>query len=328
MSDSDDDNDITINIDIKKETNKKEEKVKEEKKEDPTVEVIDNDTDDNIPLTKRNSEPTAIELTTIPLSPEPQQKDIVITSDNFINGKPQINPKEIYLVHQNLQTVSALPEVTYRNISIEFLPQLMAVHKELSPIEYDVTYFKKHIIKKTYFALGAFITINNEEYLVGFILSEITSEKKFRNNVPNVLTKKTCLETISNIFKSASDKYAYISNLGVINEYRNRKIGIELVNKMVQMLKEKDVVAIYLHVIEHNCSGIKFFEKIGWNYGGVIFGFYNFEHNYFNGQVFYNVLNKQNNFEEVELRGYNEPPIDRTCWFVKCCKYIKKTITT
>ena len=119
MSDSDDDNDITINIDIKKETNKKEEKVKEEKKEDPTVEVIDNDTDDNIPLTKGNSEPTAIELTTIPLSPEPQQKDIVITSDNFINGKPQINPKEIYLVHQINPSLQS--DFLYRKRSIQTL---------------------------------------------------------------------------------------------------------------------------------------------------------------------------------------------------------------
>lgn len=290
-----------------------------------------NNTDD-----EENLKLTTVEIE-IKKDINPKNYQFEITSDNFLSGKPPFLNKENYIseisrIHcallKNNVDISSL-SISYKYIPNEFLGQLMTLHHELSPIDYGTAYFTRHLLKKTHFALGAFVTIENEEFLIGYVLSEIASKKKFKGNVPNVLHQKNCWDSFKNfVMKTTEDKFAHLSNIGVINEFRGRKIGKELINQMIKVLQEKDVIAIYSNIIEHNCSGIKFYEKIGWDYGGVIFGYFNFEHNYFNAQVYYTILNNKNNFHQVEIRGYNEPPIDRTCWFVKLCQYINKIIST
>ena len=205
----------------------------------------------------------------------------------------------------------------------------MTLHHELSPITYDQTYFKKYFLKSSYTALGAFITINKEEFLIGFILYEIVSKKKFTINVQHIIHRKTCYSFIkSHLTKTTEDKFGYISQLGIINEYRLHGIGKELINKCINDFKTKNVIAVFTHVIEHNCTAIKFFEKIGWNYGGVVFSYFNFNHYFYNGQVYYNILSNEMDFTKVKIRGYNEPPIDKDWFIVKMCKKIGKFIST
>ena len=77
----------------------------------------------------------------------------------------------------------------------------MTLHHELSPITYDQTYFKKYFLKSSYTALGAFITINKEEFLIGFILYEIVSKKKFTINVQHIKHRKHVIALLNHILQ-------------------------------------------------------------------------------------------------------------------------------
>jgi hypothetical protein len=152
-----------------------------------------NQTNEYTPVnTKTNVETLIIDDTSLiqPSSPSPLSKplnssSITITSDNFILGIPPFISSPSY--HTQISRIhslrlSSLSIFTYKLIPSSYLGQLMALHHELSPITYEQTYFKKYFLKSSYTTLGAFITINKEEFLIGFILYEIVSKKKFSIN--------------------------------------------------------------------------------------------------------------------------------------------------
>ena len=300
-----------------------------------------NQTNEYTPInTKTDVETLIIDDTSLTQPSSPSKpthtSSITITSDNFISGIPPFISSPSY--HTQISRIHSLllshpdlhlQSLTYKLIPSSYLGQLMTLHHELSPITYDQNYFKKYFLKSSYTAFGAFITINKEEFLIGFILYEIVSKKKFTINVQHIIHKKTCYSFIkSHLTKTTEDKFGYISQLGIINEYRLHGIGKELINKCINDFKTKNVIAVFTHVIEHNCTAIKFFEKIGWNYGGVVFSYFNFNHYFYNGQVYYNILSNEMDFTKVEIRGYNEPPIDKDWYIVKVCKKIGKFIST
>ena len=61
---------------------------------------------------------------------------------------------------------------------------------------------------------------------------------------------------------------------------------------MIEDLKNKNVIAVYLHVILHNLSAIKFYEKINWNYWGIIKEHYYINRKTYDAKVFYFIINE------------------------------------
>jgi ribosomal protein S18 acetylase RimI-like enzyme len=264
-----------------------------------------------------------------------QNLQIKITSDFFLNGYPHfINKKdyikEISRVHILLNKMNKKyypKDIKYKLISKQHLSQLMTLYHETCPIENNIHYFKKFISSKNHFSIGAFIKINSEEFLIGFILSHLTSERKFIQHCQYIIRNKNCFSKIKDCFKTTSDKFAYLPFICVIDEYRREKIGTELLNKMIIELKRINVIGIFIHLIEHNISAIKFFEMNNWIYGGVVFNYYNFD-KYYDGQVYYKLLNFEYQFQQVEIRGLNEEKIDRENKIIKILKRIIKFIMT
>ena len=137
---------------------------------------------------------------------------------------------------------------------------------------------------------------------------------------------KTCFRSCLIYFRSSPERYGVISCLGVIDEYRRMGVGRKLLECMEEQLKMKGAIGIMAHLIEHNCSGIKFFEGCNWKYGGFIKRFYNFNDSLFDGQVYYKILFYEDEFDEVEYRGLNEPQIDRQFQIVRFCRFLRNIL--
>ena len=137
---------------------------------------------------------------------------------------------------------------------------------------------------------------------------------------------KTCFRSFINYFKTSPERYGVISCLGVIDEYRRLGIGKKLLECMEEEFRQKGALGIMVHLIEHNCSGIKFYEGCNWKYGGFIKQYYNFNSVLYDGQVYYKILFYEDEFDEVEYRGLNEPQIDRQFKIVRFCRFLRNIL--
>ena len=290
---------------------------------DNTIELINN------PLTPKNNPSYA-------KKPYPENK-LHITSEFFLDGfAPFISDddylKKISPVHQILNKLdkNLLPsvrDIQYRILTKNYIDDFLILLREHSPVKYDNDYFSKQFTRiNTHFSFGAFIEINGIEYLIGYILANLVKEKTFFQNVKKIYRTKTCFRSCLNYFKSTPEIYGVITNLGVIDEYRRLGVGRKLLECMEEQLKMKGAIGIMAHLIEHNCSGIKFFEGCNWKYGGFIKQYYNFNANFYDGQVYYKILFYEDEFDEVEYRGLNEPQIDRQFQIVRFCRFLRNLI--
>ena len=301
-----------------------------------------NQTDsENIPL-KDNT----IELINNPLTPQknpsyakqpyPPNK-LHITSEFFINGFAPFIEEDDYLkkispVHEVLSKLDKtlrppVGEIQYRILTKNYIDDFVTLLREHSPVKYDAEYFSKQFTRSnSHFSFGAFIEINGIEYLIGYVLANLVKEKTFFQNVKKIYRTKTCFRSCLNYFKSTPEIYGVITNLGVIDEYRRLGVGRKLLEYMEEQLKMRGAIGIMAHLIEHNCSGIKFFEGCNWKYGGFIKRFYNFNDSLYDGQVYYKILFYEDEFDEVEYRGLNEPQIDRQFQIVRLCRFLRNII--
>ena len=232
-----------------------------------------------------------------------------------------------YKFKRGLETFPSVGDIQYRILTKNYIDDFLTLLREHSPVKYDNDYFSKQFMRiNSHFSFGAFIEINGIEYLIGYILANLVKEKTFFQNVKKIYRTKTCFRSCLNYFKSTPEIYGVITNLGVIDEYRRMGVGKKLLEYMEEQLKMKGAIGIMTHLIEHNCSGIKFFEGCNWKYGGFIKQFYNFNGNLYDGQVYYKILFYEDEFDEVEYRGLNEPQIDRQFQIVRLCRFLKNII--
>ena len=296
---------------------------------------------ENIPL-KDNT----IELINNPLAPiknlsyikKPYPKNkLIITSEFFLDGFPQFINEDDYIkkispIHEILSKLDknlrpSVSEIQYRILTNNYIDDFIILLKEHSPVIYDKEFFEKQFSKSnTHFSFGAFIEINGIEYLIGYILANLVKEKTFFQNVKKIYRTKTCFRNFINYFKSTPEIYGVISCLGVIDEYRRMGIGRKLLECMEDELTMKGAIGVMGHLIEHNCSAIKFFEGCDWKYGGFIKNYYKFNNNLYDGQVYYKILLYQEEFDEVEHRGLNEQQIDRQFKIVRFCRFLRSII--
>ena len=297
---------------------------------------------ENIPL-KDNT----IELINNPLNPQKIQpiyakqpyppNKLQITSEFFLNGFPPFINDDDYLkkispIHQVLEKLDKIfrptvGEIQYRILTSNYIDDFVTLLREHSPVKYDSEYFKKQFEKsETHFSYGAFIEVNGIEYLIGYVLANLIKERTFFQNVKKIYRTKTCFRSCINYFRTTPERYGVITALGVVDEYRRMGVGKKLLDCMEEELKQKGAIGIMVHLIEHNCSGIKFFEGCNWKYGGFIKQYYNFNNNLYDGQIYYKILYYEDEFDEVEYRGLNEPQIDRQFKIVRFCRFLRNIL--
>jgi ribosomal protein S18 acetylase RimI-like enzyme len=297
---------------------------------------------ENIPL-KDNT----IELINNPLNPQKIQpiyakqpyppNKLQITSEFFLNGFPPFINDDDYLkkispIHQVLEKLDKIfrptvGEIQYRILTSNYIDDFVTLLREHSPVKYDAEYFKKQFEKsETHFSYGAFIEVNGIEYLIGYVLANLIKERTFFQNVKKIYRTKTCFRSCINYFRTTPERYGVITALGVVDEYRRMGVGKKLLDCMEEELKQKGAIGIMVHLIEHNCSGIKFFEGCNWKYGGFIKQYYNFNNNLYDGQIYYKILYYEDEFDEVEYRGLNEPQIDRQFKIVRFCRFLRNIL--
>ena len=319
--------------------------------EDSEIEKINIDTE-KIPISQSDSEniplkDNTIELINNPLNPtiikpsyakQPYPPDrLQITSEFFLEGFPPFIKEKDYLkkispIHNVLNKLDkvfrpSINEIQYRILTKNYLDDFIVLLKEHSPVNYESDYFIKQFDRTdSHFSYGAFIEINGMEYLIGYVLANLIKERTFFQNVKKIYRTKTCFRSCINYFRSTPERYGTITCLGVIDEYRRMGVGKKLLECMEEELRQKGAIGIMAHIIEHNCSGIKFFEGCNWKYGGFIKQYYNFDNNLFDGQVYYKILFYEDEFDEVEYRGLNEPQIDRQFKIVRFCRFLKNLL--
>ena len=319
---------------------------------DLETEKIENNDAEKIPISQTDSEnlplkDNTIELINNPLNPQNSQpayakqpyppNKLQITSEFFLDGFPPFIADEDYLkkispVHQVLQKLDKIfrptaGEVQYRILTKNYIDDFVILLREHSPVKYDAEYFNKQFDRTdTHFSYGAFIEVNGIEYLIGYILGNLIKERSFFQNVKKIYRTKTCFRSFINYFKTSPERYGVISCLGVIDEYRRLGIGKKLLECMEEEFRQKGALGIMVHLIEHNCSGIKFYEGCNWKYGGFIKQYYNFNSVLYDGQVYYKILFYEDEFDEVEYRGLNEPQIDRQFKIVRFCRFLRNIL--
>ena len=222
--------------------------------------------------------------------------NIKLKSDAFDEGEPFFYKEkpdnffeEISEIHKILARLNKNKPLSinihYEQIKEEYLDDLVDLHKEWFPFLYDRDYFKRYVLKKNSVAIGAFLKIGLKDYLIGCAIGEIIHEQKFKNILPGVLVERSWYD----VFSSYVD-CGYLHSLGVIDEYRKLSVGSRLLELFIEEMKKRNVVALYLNVILHNLSGIKFIEANNWHLFGIEKNYYRYRDNLYDSKIYYYVL--------------------------------------
>eukprot|EP01038_Epipyxis_sp_PR26KG_P010618 gene10618-14260_t len=143
--------------------------------------------------------------------------------------------------------------IKYREISTNDFAALKSLHEEFFPVRYSDSFYNDvcngiGVDSGHLFTQIAICSSTNE--MIGFVLAQFVlvcdCEDKglFDNN-------------------QRSPKYAcYILTLGLKNAYRRSGLGSKLIEFVVNQASENESCgAVYLHVIHHNHTAIKFYKK-------------------------------------------------------------------
>lgn len=110
----------------------------------------------------------------------------------------------------------------------------------------------------------------------------------------------------------------YLMALGVINEVRNKGLGKLLLNELFRRLEnDVKILYIYLDVIEHNNSGINFYNRNKFKKLRIKEAYYEIGEKEYNGILYYRLL--QNNLEVWK----NLKLPDKDGWYIKLIKSLK-----
>ena len=197
---------------------------------------------------------------------------IKLTSDAFEDGIPPFYKKKPNNYYEEISTIHKILfrlgknkplsiSISYKKIDDEkYIYEMVDLFKEWFPFSYNRDYFRKYIVKENYISIGAFIKINQKDYIIGCALGEIINEDRFKKILPNVLIEHGWF----NLSEPEPVDCAVLQNLGVIDEYRRLGVGTRLMEMFIEEVKKKEGVCIYLSTLSYNISAIKFFENNQW----------------------------------------------------------------
>lgn len=97
---------------------------------------------------------------------------IDIKSEAYPQGRPYniINISDIHNIIIQSDKEPSLDDVYYKKLSVDKLEEIMVLHKEWFPVNYNAEYFINILGNQSnsgYMAVGAFININKKERLIG-----------------------------------------------------------------------------------------------------------------------------------------------------------------
>ena len=215
-----------------------------------------------------------------------------------------VSLKPISEIHKKLLNIEINPDlITYHPIDISYIEEVILLHKEWFPVDYERNYFKEVLNNnyKNFYNIAAFYPIENEENMIAIALCEIQNiNRKFKYHssleILNKLNKDiSFFENIRKIIKMEDFKCTYIMTLGVIDEFRKHNIGSKLIDIIIKKSMEIEFnKCVYLDVITYNEPAIKFYEKNGFINVTTIKCYYNLKNNYYDSYVFCKIYEKNN----------------------------------
>ena len=218
-----------------------------------------------------------------------------------------VSLKPISQIHKKLLNIELNPDlITYHPIDISYIEEVILLHKEWFPVDYERKYFQEVLNNKNknFYNIAAFYPIENEENLIAIALCEIQNiNHKFRYHssfeILDIINKHiNFFENNRRIIKMKDFNCMYIMTLGVIDEFRQHKIGSKLIDIIIEKSLEIEFTkCVYLDVITYNEPAIKFYEKNGFKNVTTIKCYYNLKNNYYDSFVFCKIFenNKENN---------------------------------
>lgn len=188
-------------------------------------------------------------------------------------------------------------DVYFRELSQGDINELHLLHKEWFPVDYDSNFFEKVLIPdkrdREHINIGAIYKFENKEYILGSILCEIKTENEFRSIVPDEFLTFIDISLFEdlNVFKP-NYEFAYIMTIGVIDECRKLKLGSKLLNKVIEILMQREkCLAIYLHVVHYNNTAINFYIRNNFIEVTTLKNYYKLKDEIYDSKVFVKFFN-------------------------------------
>lgn len=226
--------------------------------------------------------------------------------------RPISNIHRLLLNIQNEEgSIPSFSNIIYDRLTVNQYEEMVDLFKEWFPLKYKKDFFEKVFSEKLHdykdctdneneeerrsrknknllYNLGAFIIYKNKKYLIGLIIVEIHNEIQYENYSETKIEYKSELEYYDYAFNPQKSIIGYISSIGVIDEYRKNKISTELLQRINILIKQKyDIIGYYLHVIEHNQSAIRFYEKNSFSQVNRLNNYYEIDGCLYNSFVYF-----------------------------------------
>ena len=191
-------------------------------------------------------------------------------------------------------------DIQYKSLSIKDIDEIIKLHKEWFPIEYEAKWFDKVLTNKdgSYFTIGAYYTITNKnneskEVILGLSLCQYRYVSDyFINHTSKDVVREICKnidfnEEVEAWIKCQDYICSYIMTIGVLDECRQLGIGSRLIKEIINKTMDDNLaVGVYLDVIIYNNMAIKFYEKNGFTNVSTIKNYYNIKNELYDSKVF------------------------------------------
>lgn len=214
-------------------------------------------------------------------------------------------------IHKKLDDIEIDPsKILYRELTYSDVEEIKALHKEWFPVEYSDDYFEAifHPEKriKNYITLAATYLLEDKEYILGAVISEINTKSEFLNQTPQKYLEKLNTSFFDEISLFPPEyEFAYIMIIGVVDECRRMKLGTCLLNKILELfVSRKDCLCVYLHVIKYNHTAINFYERNGFINTTSIKNYYKIKNDFYDSEVFVKFFSKKEKSEAISKNKY------------------------
>lgn len=249
-------------------------------------------------------------------------KSEAFPKDNFGNNIKIPEYAKIHKIITNKNIDQLVSTISYGDLKREDYVEIANLHREWFPLKYNKSFYES-VLKcndledldfldlnkkentrsnEEIVSIGVYIKIDNKEYLIGCITSEIASDAYFKYMFNCELENSNDIYNIP--FYDYNFNFSYIMTIGVIDEFRKKGISKMLIKKLIEKIQNKytNCKGLFLHVIEHNLTAIKFYESLEFVKGRTFYNYYNINSSLYNALGFYKIFktdeitNKDSNY--------------------------------
>jgi hypothetical protein len=252
-----------------------------------------------------------------------------------------VSLKPISEIHKKLLNIEINPDlITYHPIDISYIEEVILLHKEWFPVDYDDNFFEEIFDNNccNYFTIGAFYNIKNEknnenkEIILGLALCEweYISDYFIEHTNPKAIEEISkninITEEVQACLKCQMYHCVYIMTIGVLDGCRQMSIGSNMLNNIFNIALRDDIcVGIYLDVIYYNKSAIKFYEKNNFKKVKEIKDYYDLNGKNYDANVYLRIITRK---EKDEFRAKNRTYFNKIIhkYIINPIKFVIKII--